>query len=224
MGVVPDRDTDTDTDSDSATASDSGGAARHPVVVVRHGETEWSRSGRHTSRTDVELTDRGRAQASALRATLTATPKGDAPASEGFALVLTSPARRARDTAAAAGFAAVAQAEPLLVEWDYGDYEGRTTREIRVEHAGWSLWADGVPGGETAAEVAARADAVIARLRALDGVALVFSHGHFLRVLGARWLGLPPDAGRYLALDPASVSTLGWEREQAVLARWNVAG
>jgi probable phosphoglycerate mutase len=183
------------------------------VVLVRHGETAWTISGRHTSRTDVDLTDGGREAASALR------PRLDA---LGVTVAWSSPRRRARLTAELAGYA-----EPLvlddLTEWDYGDDEGRTTAEIRVERPGWSLWRDGVPGGETGDEVAARADRVLARVREQQGATVaLFSHGHFLRVLAARWLDLGPEAGRFFGLAPASISVLGWEREQPVLASWNV--
>jgi broad specificity phosphatase PhoE len=186
----------------------SGGA----VVLVRHGETEWSRTGKHTGRTDVELSDRGREQAKAL---------GEALRGRRFALVLTSPLARALETCRIAGFGDVAQARDELMEWDYGEYEGRTTPEIREGQPGWTLWSDGVPGGETAAEVAARADRVIAELRPADGDAAVFAHGHVLRVLAARWLGLEPEAGRLFALDTATISTLGYERETAVVRSWN---
>jgi broad specificity phosphatase PhoE len=182
------------------------------VVLVRHGETEWSRSGRHTGRTDVELTARGREQALALGAAL---------AGRSFELVLTSPLARALETCRLAGFADVAQPRDELLEWDYGDYEGRTTPEIRGDRPGWTLWRDGVPGGETAAEVGARADRVVAELRSIAGDAAVFAHGHVLRVLAARWLGLEPEAGRLFGLDTATVSTLGWERETAVVRTWN---
>jgi probable phosphoglycerate mutase len=182
------------------------------VVLVRHGQTAWSQSGRHTGRTDVPLTAEGERQAAAL---------ADRLAGRTFAVVLTSPLRRAADTCALAGFGAVASPADDAVEWDYGEYEGRTTAEIRAEVPGWTLWRDGVPGGEAAADVAARADRLLQRLEGAGGDGLVFSHGHFLRVLAARWLGLEPGAGRYFALDPATCSVLGWEREQPVLARWN---
>jgi broad specificity phosphatase PhoE len=181
------------------------------LVLVRHGETEWTISGQHTSRTDVPLTVEGRRQAERLRDRLS----GLEPA-----IVLTSPRRRASETCRLAGFGDVAVVDDDLVEWDYGDYEGRTTAAIRAEVPGWTLWRDGVPGGETAEDVGARADRVIERTRHAGDV-LVFSHGHFLRVLAARWLDLAPDAGGFFALDPASVSRLGWEREQAVLRGWN---
>lgn len=188
------------------------GGPRHEILLVRHGETTWTISGQHTSRTDVALTELGSRQAEDLAPRLTA---------RRFVLVLTSPSRRAAATASLAGFGDVAETDDAAVEWDYGAYEGRTTADLRVDVPAWSLWSDGVPGGETAAQVAARADRVLARLRAADGDALLFSHGHFLRVMAARWLGLGPEAGRFFALGPASVSVLGWEREQPVLVCWN---
>jgi broad specificity phosphatase PhoE len=142
--------------------------------------------------------------------------------SQGFALVLTSPLRRAAETARRAGFDEAERREALR-EWDYGAYEGRKTVDIRKERPGWTLWTDGVPDGESAAEVAARADEVIAELHALDGDALVFAHGHVLRVLAARWLGLEPTAGRLFALDPATISVLGYERETPVIRVWNAS-
>jgi broad specificity phosphatase PhoE len=182
------------------------------IVLVRHGETEWSRAGRHTGRTDVPLTDAGRKQAAALGASL----RGRA-----FALVLTSPLSRAAETCRLAGLGEVAQERADLMEWDYGAYEGRTTPEIREERPGWTLWRDGVPGGETSGEVGARADRVIAELRSAGGGAAIFAHGHLLRVLAARWLGLEPAAGRLLALDTATIGVLGYERETAVIRLWN---
>jgi broad specificity phosphatase PhoE len=184
----------------------------HQVVLVRHGETEWSAAGRHTGRTDVPLTERGRAEAIAV---------GEELAERRFALVLTSPLSRARETSRLAGFGDDAQIRETLAEWDYGAYEGLTTPEIRIERPGWSVWADGVPGGERIDEVSARADAALAELRAATGDALVFSHAHFLRILTARWLGLEPEAGRLFALDPATVSVLGWEHERPVVREWN---
>lgn len=182
------------------------------VVLVRHGETEWSRAGRHTSRTDVPLTDEGRRAAAALAAPLGA---------RAFGLVLTSPSTRARDTCALAGFTAVAHVDDDLREWDYGDFEGRTTADIRAEDPGWSLWSDGAPGGEDAEAVASRADRVIARIRAANGDVLVFAHAHLLRVLAVRWVGLAASDGARLALTPARVSVLGYERETAVIEQWN---
>jgi probable phosphoglycerate mutase len=183
------------------------------MFLVRHGETEWTITGQHTSRTDVALTDAGRRDAERLGATLSDAHR--------FALVLTSPMQRARETCRLAGFDGSAVVSDDVTEWDYGDYEGRTTADIRKERPDWSLFRDGVPGGETAAQVGARADRVIARARAVDGDTIVFSHGHFLRVLAARWLELAPTDGARFALEPASISVLGWERETPVLDRWN---
>jgi broad specificity phosphatase PhoE len=185
---------------------------RVEVVLVRHGETEWSRDGKHTGRTDVSLTERGRGQAEALGAALVG---------RRFELVLTSPLQRASETCRLAGYGEVAQPRDELREWDYGAYEGRTTLEIREERPGWTLWRDGVPGGETAAQVGARADNVIAALRSLAGDAALFAHGHVLRVLAARWVGLAPAAGRLFALETATISVLGYERETAVIRVWN---
>ena len=182
------------------------------IVLVRHGETEWSREGKHTGRTDVPLTELGRRQAEALRAALKGRP---------FSLVLTSPLARAAETCRLAGFGDVAEPRDELREWDYGAYEGRKTVEIREEIPGWTLWQDGVPDGETIDEVAARVDRLIAELRSVQGDALVFAHGHLLRVLAARWLGLEPQAGALFALDPASISVLGYERETSVIRLWN---
>lgn len=187
-------------------------AAPSEIVLVRHGETEWTRAGKHTGRTDIPLTERGRREARAV---------GSALQGRRFALVLTSPLERASDTCRVAGFEAVAVERDYLMEWDYGDYEGRTTSEIREERPGWSLWRDGVPGGEAPADVGARADRVIAELRTTTGDTLVFAHGHLLRVLAARWLGLDPASGRLFALDPATISILGYERETAVIRLWN---
>jgi broad specificity phosphatase PhoE len=182
------------------------------VVLVRHGETEWSRTGKHTGNTDVPLTDAGRRRAQAV---------GEALAGREFALVLTSPLQRALETCRLAGLGDRAEIRDELKEWDYGAYEGRKTVEIREERPSWTLWRDGVPDGETATAVGARADRVVAELRACDGDALVFAHGHLLRVLAARWLGLEPEAGRLFALEPATISVLGYEREIAVIRLWN---
>lgn len=185
------------------------------VVLIRHGETEWSRDGRHTGRTDVALTARGEAQARALAGVL---------AQWSFRLVLSSPLRRAWDTAELAGLVD-RQPDPDLAEWDYGDVEGRTSDDVRRERPGWYLWSDGVRGGESIADVGARADRVLARIRPTfdDGgdVALV-SHGHLLRVLGVRWIGLPPGCGSRLALGTASLCRLGLEHARPVLAGWNL--
>ncbi len=159
------------------------------------------------------MTEDGRSQASALREVLQAWQ---------FVLVLTSPLSRAAETCPLAGLGDVAQVRDDLMEWDYGDYEGRTTAEIREERPGWTLWRDGVPNGETAAEVGARADRVLAEVRAAGGDVAVFAHGHLLRVLAARWLGLEPANGRLFALDTATLSVLGHARETAVIRRWNV--
>ena len=182
------------------------------VVLVRHGETEWSRSGQHTGRTDIPLTGRGVRQAEAIAARLQART---------FARVLTSPLKRAAETCRITGFGNRCELCPDLLEWDYGDYEGRTTADVRREVPGWSLWRDGVPRGETADEVGHRADRVISAIRLGGGDALLFAHGHILRVLTARWLGLPPTDGRLFGLDTATVSVLGWERDVAVVRRWN---
>ena len=185
---------------------------RHEVVIVRHGETEWSRAGKHTGRTDVPLTDAGRGQAQLVGAALR---------SRRFAAVWTSPLSRALETCRLAGFGDSAVRKTELAEWDYGEYEGRTTPEIRGEQPGWTLWRDGVPGGETADEVGARADRVLTEAGSVGGDVLVFAHGHVLRVLAARWLGLDPAGGRLLALDPATLSVLGYEREARVIRLWN---
>ena len=190
------------------------------LVLIRHGETEWSRSGRHTGRTDVPLTEAGEAAAQAL-----------APPVRQWHVIaaFTSPASRASRTAELAGLRN-AQADPDLQEWEYGGYEGRTAAQIRQDRPGWVLWRDGVirgdadHPGESIDQVAARADAVLSRVRPLlaaGDVALV-SHGHLLRILTARWLGLDPGAGRYFHLDTATLSTLGTEREQPVITSWNV--
>ncbi len=184
----------------------------HKVVLVRHGETEWSRAGKHTGSTNVPLTERGQQQARAV---------GDALKRRRFALALTSPLARAVETCRLAGFGDTAQEREDLREWDYGAYEGRTTAEIRTERPGWSLWRDGAPDGETAAQVGERADRVIAEARSIDGDVILFAHGHLLRVLTARWLGLEPSAGQLFALDPATISILGYERETSVIRLWN---
>jgi probable phosphoglycerate mutase len=182
------------------------------VVLVRHGETEWSRSGRHTSFTDVELTRAGREEARELATRLDGID---------FALVLTSPRRRARETCSLAGLGAHAEVTDDLAEWNYGDYEGRTSDEIRADVPGWTIFTRDPPGGESTADVTARADRVLTRACAAGGVVALFSHGHFLRVLGARWIGQPAAAGEWLGLDTATVSCLGYERDQRVIRTWN---
>lgn len=181
------------------------------VTLVRHGATEWSVSGQHTSTTDLPLLPEGEAAARAVAQRL---------AGSTFAEVLTSPLRRARHTAELAGYPD-AEVCPDLVEWAYGDYEGRTTAEIREHDPGWTVWSHPSPGGESAAQVAARCDRVVERVRAASGPVLVFAHGHVLRVLTARWLGLAPTEGRLFRLDTSTVSVLGHERETPVLLRWN---
>jgi probable phosphoglycerate mutase len=183
------------------------------VVVVRHGDTEWSRTGKHTGRTDIPLDDDGRARAAQLHDVL-----GD----YRDAVVMSSPLARALDTCRLAGFAEHVHTDDDLMEWDYGAYEGRTTVDIHAERPEWSLWRDGVPNGETAADVGIRADRVIARCRAAHRDVVVFSHSHFLRVFAARWTGLPPDAGRVIVLGAAAFGVLGWEREQPVIDHWNL--
>ena len=184
--------------------------------LLRHGETEWSRSLRHTGLSDIPLTAAGRAEGAALGRYLAGRP---------FALVLVSPLQRARETCRLAGYQN-ALVDPDLREWDYGDYEGLTTPQIRAARPAWSLWNDGVPNGENAAQVAARAERAIARALAAttgDGDVALFAHAHILRVLAARWLGLPPQDGRLFALGTASVSTLGYEHQTRVVTRWNLS-
>ena len=238
------------------------------VVLVRHGETEWSRDGRHTGRTDVPLTEPGREEAALLGARLApwrfarvlASPlrraldtcrlagygdlvevredlaEWDYGAYEGrttvdiraerlapwrFAGVLASPLRRALDTCGLAGYGDLVEVREDLAEWDYGAYEGRTTVDIRAERPGWTLWIDGVPAGETTEQVGERADRIVSELRTAGGDVAVFAHGHVLRVLAARWVGLPPVEGRALALSTAAICVLGFERETPVIVRWN---
>jgi len=187
------------------------------IFLVRHGETAWSLTGQHTGLTDLALTALGETQARAL-----------APALAGiaFAVVLTSPRRRARETCELAGLGERAQVEPDLAEWDYGAYEGLRTAEIRANHPGWSVWRDGCPEGEMPDDVSARADRVVERLHGLAGAVAIFSHGQFGRVLAARWLGLAARDGQGFALAPASVSTLGFEDgdpSRPVISLWNAA-
>ena len=182
------------------------------IVLVRHGETEWSRDWRHTGRTDIPLTEKGRQEAEVLRT----------PLSEwDFARVYSSPLSRAIETCRLAGLGDRAELTEALLEWDYGEYEGITTKEIRETRPDWFLWRDGCPGGETAEEVGARVDPLIAELEAVEGDVALFAHGHLLRVLAARWLGLPPQDGKLLALSTATLSVLGYERETEVIRRWN---
>ena len=182
--------------------------------LVRHGETEWSASGRHTSHTDLDLTEAGVESARSVAVKLRGTS---------FARVLSSPLLRARRTAELAGAGSPELVEDLR-EWDYGDDEGLTTAQIRESRPGWTVWRDGPQGGETCAEVGVRADRVIELVRAVDGPVLAFSHGHFSRVLGARWLGLEVTDGAHLTLSTASVSVLGWERDTPAVLHWNHTG
>jgi probable phosphoglycerate mutase len=187
------------------------------VYLARHGETAWTLSGQHTGRTDILLTARGEADARRL---------GERLQSLSFALVLTSPLQRAKRTCELAGFGDRAVVDLDLREWDYGEFEGLKTVEIRRRRPDWKLFRDGCPGGETVNQVSGRADRVIARLRAAAGDALVFSHGHFLRMLTARWLALPPADGRLFLCDPTSLGTLGYEHDQSdepVVRLWNDA-
>jgi len=194
--------------------SDPSRAALPTLVLARHGETAWSRSGRHTGRTDLALTARGEADARRL---------GERLRGRRFARVFTSPLQRARRTCELAGFGPTAELDPDLVEWDYGAYEGRRTRELRAERPDWVIFRDGAPGGESPDHVASRADRVIARVRGIDADVLLFSSAHFLRVLAARWLGLAPSAGMLLVLETASLSVLGYDhdRTEPAIRLWN---
>ena len=188
-------------------------AARPPELwLVRHGETPWSRTGQHTGRRDLPLSDEGERQARALGARL---------AGRAFTEVRVSPLLRARQTCALAGYAAAAREDPDLVEWDYGAHEGRRLGEILAERPGWTLWRDGAPGGERLPDVAARAGRVLARLEGATGDVALFAHGHLLRVLAALWLGLPAEAGRLLRLSTGSLSVLGHEDGARVVWLWN---
>jgi broad specificity phosphatase PhoE len=180
--------------------------------LIRHGETEWSLSGAHTGRTDLPLTATGEAKARALAPKLAGHP---------FALIMTSPLQRARRTCELAGLGAAAQLEPNLEEWDYGKYEGLTTDDIHRERPGWNPFDDGFPGGETIDQAAARAEAVIRRALQANGDVALFSHGHILRILTARWLNLRPADARLFALGTASISKLGYEHTTKVISEWN---
>ena len=184
------------------------------LVLLRHGSTEWSQSGQHTGRTDIPLLEEGRRQAEAIGALLGAYHLTE------FAQVLTSPLERASETCALAGFEGETDLD--LLEWDYGAYEGITTAEIQQTRPGWNLWSDGVPEGETAAEVGRRADRVVERARSVAGDTLVVAHGHFLRVLAARWLGLPPAAGRLFMLDAGAICVLDAEHDLPAVRLWNL--
>jgi probable phosphoglycerate mutase len=196
-----------------AATADAAGATGE-LVLVRHGETAWSRSGRHTSFSDIELTAQGCDEARAAAGKI---------GERRFAAVFTSPMRRARDTCALAGLAADVVVTDDLREWDYGEYEGLTTAQIRETNPGWTIFTGDPPGGETAVQVGARADHIIERATAaaMGGDVALFSHGHFLRVLGARWVDLPPREGARLRLDTATICVLGYEHDQRVLHVWN---
>ncbi len=185
-------------------------SSRPELWLIRHGETAWSLSGQHTSRTDLALTAEGERRAIAAGQTLR---------DHKFALVLSSPLGRAQETARLAGFSP--EIENNLHEWDYGEYEGHTTAEIQKQAPGWSIWTGTLPGGESAEQVGARADAVIARALSADGDVALFSHGHMLRVLAARWLQLAPQGGRYFLLSTGSISVLSYERDTHVIRAWN---
>ncbi len=183
------------------------------IVLVRHAETEWSRDGRHTGHTDIPLTDAGRAAAAGLPERLRAWR---------FEKVLVSPSTRARETCRLAGFDDQALVREGLMEWDYGEYEGLTTREIHATRPDWYQWRDGCPGGENAAAVGARADAVLAELRGTKGAVAIFSHGHMLRVLGARWIRADPKFGGRLGLSTGAICLLGHEHRVAIVHGWNL--
>jgi broad specificity phosphatase PhoE len=182
------------------------------VFAIRHGETAWSLSGQHTGTTDIPLTDNGRRLAERMRPVL---------AKEEFALVLCSPMQRARETYELAGLGNKAAIDHDLAEWDYGEYEGQTPRQIHESAPGWLIFRDGCPGGESPAQVGVRADRVIARARAIDGDVALFAHGHVLRALAARWIGLPADAGQHFLLDTGTLCVLGYYRDIPALRVWN---
>lgn len=182
------------------------------VYLIRHGETEWSLSGRHTGVTDIPLTENGRKVAGHLAPAL---------AREAFAMVLTSPLMRARQTCELAGLGERAETDPDLLEWNYGDYEGLTPAQIHALAPGWMIFRDGCPGGENVAQVGARVDRLIARVRAVKGNAALFGHGHIFRVFAARWLGLPPEGGCHFMLDTATLNILSYYRGVPAVKRWN---
>jgi probable phosphoglycerate mutase len=182
------------------------------VYLIRHGETEWSLNGRHTGTTDIPLTENGRRLAKLLAAAL---------AKKKFALVLTSPLRRARETCELAGFGARAEIDRDLMEWNYGAYEGLTPEEIHAQAPGWMIFTDGCPGGESPAQVGARADRLVARVRSVEGDVALFAHGHLFRTLAVRWLGLPAAAGSHFLLDTATLNVLSYYRDVPAIKRWN---
>ena len=182
------------------------------IYLVRHGQTEWSLSGQHTGTTDLPLTEQGIKHAEAL---------GERLRGHAFGTVFSSPLNRAIETCRLVGLGDQVVERPDLVEWNYGEYEGLTTKKIRETVPGWTIWSHPTPGAETAAEIGARVDGVVSDLAASESDAAVFAHGHVLRVLGARWIGLPPEGGALLALSTATLSILGWERENRVIRLWN---
>ena len=182
------------------------------VVLVRHGETEWSLSGQHTGRTDIPLTERGRQQARLLEPLLS---------TANFALVLSSPLRRARETCELAGLGPRMQLEPDLMEWNYGEYEGLTSKQIKRTAPNWMVFTDGCPGGEMSEQVGARVDRLINRIRPVAGRVALFAHGHLLRVFVARWIGFPPSAGQHFLLDTSTVGVLGYYQGVPAVKRWN---
>jgi probable phosphoglycerate mutase len=183
------------------------------VCLIRHGETEWSLSGQHTGLTDIPLTENGRKVARLLAPVL---------AKESFALVLTSPLGRARETCELAGLGDRAEIDRDLIEWDYGEYEGLTPKQIHAQAPGWMLFTDGCPGGEAPEQVGARVDRLITKVRALEGHVALFAHGHISRVFAARWLGLPAAAGCHFLLDTATLNVLSYYRGIPAVKRWNV--
>lgn len=182
------------------------------IYLIRHGETEWTSSGQHTGTTDIPLTEKGKEDAMKLKRELQ---------DVSFQLILSSPMQRAFNTCELAGFAKQARLDPDLVEWNYGEYEGLTTKQIWKNDPHWEIFAQGAPGGESVADVGARATHILAKLKSIHNSVALFSHGHFLRVLAARWLGLPPNEGRLFDLHPASISILGIEHQHHVIAQWN---
>ena len=182
------------------------------VYLIRHGETEWSLNGRHTGTTDIPLTGNGRNVAKQLEPIL---------AKESFTLILTSPLERSRETCKLAGLGTQAEIDPNLMEWNYGEYEGQTPKDIHAKAPGWMLFRDGCPGGESPAQVSARADRLIARVRSVEGDVALFAHGHIFRVFAARWLGLPATAGCHFLLDTATLSILSYYRNLPAIRRWN---
>ncbi len=182
------------------------------IFLIRHGETEWTKSEQHTSTTDIPLTDQGKEEAKKIKGELQGIS---------FQLILSSPMQRAFNTCELAGLSKQAKLDPDLVEWNYGGYEGLTTKQIWKTDPHWEIFTHGAPGGESVADVGARATRVLAKLQSIHGTVALFSHGHFLRALAARWLGLPPNEGRLFALFPASISILGVEHQHHVFIQWN---